>query len=129
VLLRFSAAHEARPRRTARTFAGTVVVFVSESSVFVSNADLARAAVGGGPQCGPSAAPGAYAVGWPGPTGCVRAGNRRDFGGAEQRSLGVGARSAHRTSDSRRLFERSSRSERSEFRRARPRGEPRREVG
>jgi len=37
---------------------------------------------------------------------------------AEKRSGTGGARSAHRSSFSRRLFERSSRSERSEFRRA-----------
>src|SRR5690606_27629002 len=47
--------------------------------------------------------------------------SRGDLGGAEQRSLGVGARSALRSSFSRRLSERSSRSERSEFRRATPR--------
>lgn len=37
-LLRFSAAHKARPRPTARPFADTVVVFVTESLVYVSSA-------------------------------------------------------------------------------------------
>jgi len=38
VPLRFSAAHKARPRRTARAFADTVVVFVDNSPVFDANA-------------------------------------------------------------------------------------------
>ena len=56
-----------------------------------------------------------------GPAAAERFTRRRDLCGAEQRSLGVGARSALRTSDSRRMFERSERSSRSEFRRATPR--------
>jgi hypothetical protein len=38
VRLRFSAAHEARPRHTARAFADTVAAFVSNGSVFNANA-------------------------------------------------------------------------------------------
>jgi hypothetical protein len=39
VQLRFSAAHEARPQPTARTFADTVVVFEGNSPVRVVNTD------------------------------------------------------------------------------------------
>jgi len=109
VPLRFSAAHKARLRRTARTFADAVAVFVNNGPVFdACTTNAARAAVGGGAQWGPSTpsapdgAPGARAPGRPGRTGRVRAGKRGDFGGAEQRSVGVGARSALRTSDLRR---------------------------
>ncbi len=41
VLLRFSAAHKARPRRPARAFADTVVAFVSNSPVFGPNTRIA----------------------------------------------------------------------------------------
>jgi len=106
VLLRFSAAHKARPRRTTRAFADTVVVFASNGPVFdACTTNAARAAVGGGSQWGPSApngAPGAHPLGGLGQAGRVRAGQPGDFGGAEQRSLGGGARSALRTSDLRR---------------------------
>jgi hypothetical protein len=87
VPLRFSAAHEARPRRTARAFADA---FASDSPVFDGGAtDVGRAAVGGGAHCAPSGAR-------------MRARKRGDVGSAEQRSPGVGARSALRTSDLRR---------------------------
>ncbi|HMM52074.1 MAG TPA: hypothetical protein PKD87_10710, partial [Burkholderiaceae bacterium] len=104
VLLRFSAAHKARQQRMARplarAFAKTVLVFVGNRPVFDANAtNASRAASGGGPASGPAApVAGCRAVAWGG-------GPRRtagDFGGAEQRSLGVGARSALRTSDLRR---------------------------
>jgi len=106
VPLRFSAAHKARPRRTARAFAETVVVLVGNGPVFdACTTNAARAAVGGGPEWGsgaPGGAPGTPALGGLGQAGPVRAGQQGDFGGAEQRSLGVGARSALRTSDLRR---------------------------
>jgi len=107
VPLRFSAAHKARPRRTARAFADTVVVFVGNSPGCAWDAtDAVRAAVGGlarrGAAFGPSAPGGAPACGRSGGGRRVRRAHRGDFGGAEQRSPGGGARSALRTSDLRR---------------------------
>jgi len=107
VPLRFSAAHKARPRRTARAFAETVVAFVSNGPVYASNAtDAARAAVGGlvrrGAGFGPKGPSGAAERGRSGRARRVGRAHRGDFGGAEQRSVGGGARSALRTSDLRR---------------------------
>ncbi|MEB2353273.1 MAG: hypothetical protein OZ924_17925, partial [Burkholderiaceae bacterium] len=54
VLLRFSAAHKARPRRPARAFADTVVVLARKSLVFSSNTtNVSRAALGGVPPYAP----------------------------------------------------------------------------
>src|SRR5690606_3894973 len=63
VLLRFSAAHEARPRRTARpfarAFAGTVVAFAGTGPVVASNTtNPGIAAVGGASGRRTGAAPG-----------------------------------------------------------------------
>ncbi len=75
--------------------------------------DAARATGGSGPGPGEPRPDGVRR----GPTAHADPG---DVCGAEQRSVGVGARSALRSSFSRRVSERSSRSERSEFRRATP---------
>jgi hypothetical protein len=97
-LLRFSAAHEARPRPAAHAFADTVVVFVDTSPGFdACTTDVARAAGGGAP--GGRGGGCRAALGGARRAGPVRWGG---VGGAEQRSPGVGARSALRTSDSRR---------------------------
>jgi len=108
VPLRFSAAHKARPRRTARAFAGnvaacacrvvarvgTVVACAGDAAALGPNAtDLVSRQPSAG--CG-GAGPSAPAATGEGQSACSA------VCGAEQRSVGVGARSAHRTSDLRR---------------------------
>jgi len=106
VRLRFSAAHEARLRLTARApglalgraaaraFADTVVVFAGNGPSLMRAPPTSRerhsaAGRARGPGRGARRGGGARASG--------------DVGGAEQRSVGVGARSALRTSGLRRL--------------------------
>ncbi|MCL4775465.1 MAG: hypothetical protein KJZ98_16120, partial [Burkholderiaceae bacterium] len=71
VRLRFSAAHKARPRRTARAFADAVAVLARKALVFDPHTtDAARAAPGGVRLCAPCAA---SALGWPGRAASARA--------------------------------------------------------